>query len=696
MASPPCSDRLCPRPIALFGFVTWRLVALAVAALCPLSGTSRAGDLAEACAWYQTLGYPDVSKAPYVRVATGWSTSVNGQPRVNRFVEGFLLSEEPKAFTVFVCSISLLEDRSESDEPYPALTTVRFVRRADGPEAERVGFEKVDLKVAAPAALARVQKHATADDHFLQWGRPSHRARIFAFAQACRQKDLAEIAAALEEQAGQIADRQTGMKQPALLREYLQEEIGEAVLENAESKFSNPSIPWSELVKPYEKFAERYHANKRIAYAQEAETVLRKMIAEEAEHHPKPRAEMTKAEQIAEDVFLLRDLHVFHWIQGRYPVFDMSRDGTDRVEPVERLVDAGEAAVPALIEALDNRRFTRSTVQESMHTQVPMTATRVSRVAEKILERISGRNFYVRRNDKGEPASGTIRQQAEAWWVERQGKGEKQTLVDATVAGGDGAVAAARLLVAKYPADANVLEAIEAGVRAASEDGLRGQLIKLAGVLPGKKAAAFLKAQLAGGNGIYAQLCAAEALQTLGDPEAVPAMVAAWRKIQPRLPANEGDAYGQAGWLIGFLAECGQVSAIDALRLGAQQAPVDVQLAVVRVFLRGVKSESMSADGVTVSSITEKAELPGGEAGLAIDRLLVAALDQTAQRFQMKGQIDGTAYEDPRACDLAAFTLARRWPRKYQFQWSGTAGERDAQIALMRVRWQAETPAAAK
>jgi hypothetical protein len=172
-------------------------------------------------------------------------------------------------------------------------------------------------------------------------------------------------------------------------------------------------------------------------------------------------------------------------------------------------------------------------------------------------------------------------------------------------------------------------------------------------------------------------------------------MIADWRQIQPRLPANEGDAFGQAGWLIGFLADCGQVQAIDALRGEAANAPVDVQIAVVMVFLRGV-NQGMSASGASVGAYSEEPELPGGEAGLAIDRLLAAALDQTGQRFNMKGNFDATVYEDPRVCDLAAFALARRWPQKYQFQWSGTVTERDAQIAVIRARWQKEAPAPPK
>jgi hypothetical protein len=78
------------------------------------------------------------------------------------------------------------------------------------------------------------------------------------------------------------------------------------------------------------------------------------------------------------------------------------------------------------------------------------------------------------------------------------------------------------------------------------------------------------------------------------------------------------------------------------------------------------------------------ANLPEGAGGAAIERLLLAALDDTEQRLGMKGTYNEASYEDPRICDMAALVLSMRWPGKYAFNWSPSAAERDAQIAVAK------------
>jgi hypothetical protein len=65
----------------------------------------------------------------------------------------------------------------------------------------------------------------------------------------------------------------------------------------------------------------------------------------------------------------------------------------------------------------------------------------------------------------------------------------------------------------------------------------------------------------------------------------------------------------------------------------------------------------------------------------AIEKLLVAALSDEERRTKMSGNFENVSIEDPRVCDLAAFILSKRWPEKYQFDWSKDAKQCDAQIA---------------
>jgi hypothetical protein len=353
------------------------------------------------------------------------------------------------------------------------------------------------------------------------------------------------------------------------------------------------------------------------------------------------------------------------------------------ITPVHRLVDLGYEAVPQLIEALDDRRFTRCLVESFKATSAPV-AMRVGDLAKKILEHLSGRNFFARRADDGSLVNGSTRQQAESWWAEVHAKGEKKLLIEAAAAGGQEGCTAARKLVEKYPDVA--LAAIDAGFRATPNDGTRSEFVELAGELPGEAPLAFLRSKLTPNNGVYSQVQAARALFARGKPEAVPAMIAAWAGIQKRLSTDEGDSYYEAGRLITFLAKSGQAEAIQALIQRMRTAPVEVRLAIVRAFAPWPKSAGMSASGKSVHVEADIAELPAGPAGVAIERLLLAALDDREKRLMMTGHYDEATYEDPRVCDMAAFILSKRWPQKYRFHWARNASECDAQIASMRGR----------
>jgi hypothetical protein len=677
-----------------------KLLAFAFAMLGAWSSPSRAdlpANVSDAMAWYDTLGFPDTKDLQFVRVATGlWGQSGSNPPE-NRFAEGFLVSEEADAFTVFICSVSDFKDQFGMDEPYAPLTTVRFVRKDAGPAYEHVGYEVLGFDKASTAAMDRVRAQAakTSMDGGLIWGRPvSQRARIFAFARACLQKGLSETASALMMFAANIPDEQTGKADPRTLRETLQTQIGHAVLVKTEQDWRNPSISWVEQLKVYGSFAARYPASPKVAYAQEAADALKKMIAEEATHHPKPLEKMTPAEQVAENIYQLRFLGDGYWLMwimnSHYPIDARTRDGKEVITPVHRLVDLGQAAVPQLIEALGDRRFTRL-MEMHMNGLAEPRVLRVGDVAQNILGHMSGRNFYPVRTDDGKLVRGTTRQQAEAWWAEIQSKGEKQVLIKRTASGSGGGLMAARKLAEKYPDAA--IEAIEAGIRATKEEGYRGEYVEVAGSIPGEAAEAFLKSKLGPGSGLYSQVYAADALFARGKTDAVPAMIEAWRAVQPRLATDEDDAYSEVGGLIEFLAESGDARAIDALGRDLRKAPVDVRLAVVEVYLPFAKHGGGSSIGKGVSVMRglpkDTPNLPDKETSDAVERLLVSALDDAERRFGMERDFSNFSLVDPRVCDMAAYVLSTLWPDKYRFRWATTSPECDAQIAGMRNRWRA-------
>jgi hypothetical protein len=661
-------------------------------------------DVSAAISWYDTLGFPDVKEAPYVRVATGNYIVSGNQPPENQFVNGFLVSEDAEGFTVFLCSVADFQERFVRLESYPPLTTVHFVRKTHGPAHQRVDYEVLDFPKVVHELLVVVHDLQSGPKEFearekafekkypglrptfdFQWGWGlAHRVRLFSFARACQQKGFPDAAAELFDVAAKIPDEQTGKADVATLRDKLQQELGEAVLNQTEEKIGNPAILLTDLLKIYESFPATYPANKRVAYARESADVLRKMIAEEAAHHPKPLKEMSPEEQVAENIYQLRHATHVMWIRdAHYPAMSDDWRKKDEKTPIQRLVDLGNVAVPQLIAALDDPRFTRS-MEPRFNSLGGPHAIRVGEVAQHILEFLSGRSFYPRKTDDGRLLNGTTRQQAEAWWREVSGTGEKQTLIKTASAGRGKGLEAARRLVEKYPDDA--LPAIEAALKATPEPGYRGEYVEVAGLLPGDKPLAFLRAQLTPDHDFYSQVYAARALFQRGQPEAVPAIIDAWRRIQPRLPYNGDETFSQAGYIISFLARSGDARAIDALAGEAKKAPVPVRYAVVEVFRNG--SFNGGGIGPQVSLYDHVDELPGGEAGAAIERLLATALEDKERFFGPGGNLDKVSFADPRICDMAAYVMARRWPGKYSFQWSANAAECDTQIVKLQNTWR--------
>jgi hypothetical protein len=259
---------------------------------------------------------------------------------------------------------------------------------------------------------------------------------------------------------------------------------------------------------------------------------------------------------------------------------------------------------------------------------------------------------------------------------------ERQALIAQASSGGTRGLPAARTLIAKYP-DAAV-EAVRQAVAATSDAGLRGEYVRLAGIIPGDAVVPFLQRQVLPDAGLFSQVQAAVALLVRGRSDWLAPLLDAWRDHQQLgTTTSELDAQAQ---LIAFLAGSGDADAVDALGR-IEEAPVDVRLAVVEAFLPpAAQAKSRSGKGPSVSMMSRPgaATLPGGAAGVAIDRLLSAALDDRSQRIGVSAKFDDLSYEDPRVCDMAAFVFATRWPDRFRFTWPATLVERDAQIEVIR------------
>src|SRR5262249_7163152 len=112
-------------------------------------------------------------------------------------------------------------------------------------------------------------------------------------------------------------------------------------------------------------------------------------------------------------------------------------------------------------------------------------------------------------------------------------------------------------LLGKYPAQAQ--DPVIAGARRAKKPWVRQELLELAAETAGDRLLAFLREELHGPH-FRCRVAAARALDELGDPVGVRALIAEWR----RFDRGDFDRSGDASLLRG-LARPGQTAALRAL-----------------------------------------------------------------------------------------------------------------------------------
>ncbi len=644
----------------------------------------------KAIAWFDTLDYPCLTGKRCVRVATGqWSRS-GDDPPANRYVLGFLLSEEADEFTLLAFDLS----------------THIFERTPLGtPEHERVGYHEVVLKDVAAAQLAQLHEPPDKEDHWRRFGeRLSERGEVFVLARGCAANGLDPLAHELIAEAAKMPARRTG-EAPGDLVEALSEEIAHSHMWKAVVDFGDPSIGRKELLDRFRYIVKHFPTSEHASRAKETADLLAQMVKEDEEHAKREAKGLDKLpvnERVAELIFRLRDQNGHQWSQpGWCDIFGdfggAVKDGGKT--PAHQLVEIGFDAMPQLIDVLDDRRFSRSV---GFHRDFYFShhVLRVGDCALAIIERIAGRSFYSRRTTSSEMIKegqeSEVKQEVRKWWGEVQTKGEKRVLIEALGVGDQNAVYQAGQLLKKYPQDA--LGPIMTAAKKHVDGRLRAELVDLVCKLPGGASTQFLLEEVEESPSGQSRVAAARGLLQRGRSEAVAAMIRLWESVSTKsldaemkgrvdpgeLPADEGTEQ-----VIEFLAGCGDPAGIDALAKHMSGHNGDRRVAIISAFERGSFSVISSGGGSGLwpdqSEGSKKAAVEN-----AIERLLVAALDDTQQHDGMSGSWGDTSFRDPRVCDLAALVLAGRLPQKYQFDLSGNLIERDRQRRLMINAWRKE------
>jgi hypothetical protein len=445
-------------------------------------------------------------------------------------------------------------------------------------------------------------------------------------------------------------------------------------------RFESPDVPWAELLADLEKVQKDFPGSKHEERVKDSIAILRRMVAEEkarAAALPKAEKDMTKRERVAELIFRLREQNGHQFMQpGRCLIFGWGRDN-DEQTPAHQLVRIGYGAVPQLIDALEDERFTRS-VGFHRSWYFSHHVLRVGDCSLAVLQRIAGRTFYQRRTTNSEMIKdgevAAVKLKVQAWWAECQRKGERQMLVEGVAAGTYDSPAQAEMLVKKYPVAA--LPAIRGGARAAANGWIRSQLIDAAASLEGDDLVAFLREELKGPPPLGPRVAAARALLRHGHRESVAAMIDEWQRLRPpgKWVSYFGGPEDGPEALVRFLAASRDVAAVRALAEGLQNRPESLRLDVIEEIGRlgtGAGEKPLAAD-----------------AEEAVQALLAAALDDGGVRWGMHGTRHGVDFSDPFINDIAADVLARRWERPDAFHLDHPLRVREAERLALKNDWR--------
>jgi hypothetical protein len=439
--------------------------------------------------------------------------------------------------------------------------------------------------------------------------------------------------------------------------------------EAALRKFGDPKVSRPQLLAKMEAIARKHPHSPSTAKVRKAIAILKKMVKEDEAHARKrvgSLANLSKKEQIAEWIFQLREQNGEQYdLPGHCDIFG-DFHGLHRPKvpsPAHRLVDMGYDAVPQLIEALEDERFTRSV--EVPHWAFGPVALRVGDCSAAVLGRIAGRSFSEGRVGGGKgPAT---KKKVRAWWKEFRAKGEKRMLIEGTEAGDWGSQEQAERLLAKYPDAA--LAAITNGVGRAKDEHIRSYLLAQARKVADPRVLDLFRKELKGPF-LRSRVAAARSLYERGGDEGVRAMIREWRELPEDRAGLDPDV------LIEFLARCPRREAIKALGWKLRSRPVHDRARVIDALEGRASSRHETTVPADILALIEKT--------------LVECLHDTEQVRGWSVQQGDEQCTDPRVCDLAACALAKVWGRPRLFDLFAPVSTRDRQRIEVANVWRKE------
>lgn len=400
-------------------------------------------------------------------------------------------------------------------------------------------------------------------------------------------------------------------------RQSLEKEVGDTLTTRAIEGFRHPyatreigDATREELLDKFEELLRNFPRSSEAPFFASAIEILKQMIDEDRTHVTISDAELKKlpiGKQVEELLYRLRDE------RG-----ELSSDGNCYVNG-EELVALSYSAVPYLIDAMDDLRFTRGLRSQIMAWHEASAGRRIVRVgdvAAAALAAISREQFFASLPPSQSPEAGALRtaaakQKALAWWNRLQKEGEEKILADAVSRGGASAADKADLLARRFPKRA--VTAIIEGLEKTQDDHYaRERLLSQLANLPDFKVDELFIREARSGASLSCRVYCARQLFKRHPSLAVEAMMSTWNDRDQWLTETGQpiDTNSFSGFL-DFLATCNDPAAIRRLDQDFDQLQVSLRYDIVSRITRAMKvrrkSQGYSNDfRIAVFSLLEK------------------------------------------------------------------------------------------
>lgn len=619
--------------------------------------------------WFDSLGYKDFSKLQLVRVEKGRPPDFANEESNHLISYAFLTHDSEKTFSVYTLRLT---ERSFD------------VSTSETPPDQIVKLEKINLEDHVYELLQQHELRIESSEPEIWQPRGkclNEGSEFIILARACQAQNHPELVWQLLDAAKQLYPRsRVPNATKNSLQQNLCEDLAQLTMWKIIDDFGDLEISREQLLKRLEKLVELFPESSQTKRARESAILLRSMIAEDEVHPPiEDFDQLSTEDKVAQLIFQLRDQHGYQFGQpGECDIFfddnfsdtflDFPTGPTPT--PAKRLLDLGFDAVPQLIEALDDTRFTRSV---GFHRGFYFShhVLRVGDAAEQILSKIAHQRFYDRANSNSAMVKdgkvNDVKEKIKEWWDEYKIKGEKCLLIEETLRADKHSPNVARLLVKKYPDDA--IEVIRQAAINADSSAERFFFIGIAATL-GDKAIDFLIEEMNSSPLLSNRVRAASKLDSIEPGAATSTMIKQWKSVSHLTTVSDVDeSISREGVniLAKFLASSNSVDAVKALHEHYHQHTVDVRRSIICGLLEVRNSPGSKDTQNNPSESGDKMELnPALE--FEVESLLITGLSDTDYQPSVMGSWGRFVYNDPQVCDFAAYVLLHRYPDRYPFK----------------------------